>query len=176
MPPDVDQPASPAAAEVLRLKGVGNEELKAGKLKEAVASYSAALDLDPSREHGESAVILANRALAHLKLGEHGECKTDCSASLALQPRYGKALYRRAQAHEAAGALADAFGDVRELMRLEPSNREASAFAGRLKRAIEARASSSDLSTPSQAVEALRTAAPGSDDAVRAVGDRKSVV
>ena len=42
----------------------------------------------------------------------------------------GKAYFRRAQAYEALGKLADAFQDVRELMRLEPSSKEALTFAG----------------------------------------------
>ena len=155
---------------IAELKRAGNASLKEGKLDEAVASYTSALSRDPDRQHAEASVLLANRALAHLKLENPVEAKVDCTAALALQPRYGKAYYRRAQAHEAIGALSDAFADVRELMSLEPKNKEAATLAGKLKRAMEKRAASSDLSTPIQAVEALRAAARDSDDAVQAVG------
>ena len=81
----------------------------------------------------------------HLKLKAHAECIADCTEALQVQPRYGKALYRRAQAREAAGALAEAFKDVRELLNLEPSNKEAGVLIGQLKRAIEKQNAKGDL-------------------------------
>jgi tetratricopeptide (TPR) repeat protein len=155
---------------VIVLKLAGTAHLKEGRLKEARDSYSKALALDKDRKHVEAHIILANRALTQLKLSDPAECKADCTAALALNPRYGKALFRRAQAAEQLGSLADAFQDVRELMRLEPANKEAQTLAGKLKRSIEARAGASDLSTPTEAVETLRTCAAGSDKQVQAAG------
>ena len=110
-----------------------------------------------------------NRALARLKLKENAACIADCSLAIGFQPGYAKAFYRRAQAHEASQKLADAFKDLREVLRLEPANREAQQFAARLKQAIEMRNATADLSTPSLAVETLRGAAAGLER-VQAVG------
>ena len=163
--------ASSADDSVVALKLEGTDHLKAGRIKEAKEAYTRALAADPDRKHTEASIILANRALTHLKLSEPQGCVTDCTASLEINPQYGKALYRRAQANEALHKLADAFTDVRMLLRYEPANKEAIAMAAKLKQAIEKRAGASDLSTPTQAVETLRAAAPdGSDAHVQAAG------
>ena len=156
--------------DVATLKQTGNEHLKAGKVDDARKAYTAALKLDPERKHPEHAAVLVNRALTQLKLAKHDECKADCTAALTLQPDYGKAYYRRALAHQATGNLADAFRDVRELMRLEPANKEAMQLAMKLKSAMEAKAAVSDLSTPTQAVTTLKSAASGSDEQMQAIG------
>ena len=162
--------AAPDSERILALKAKGTEHLKAGRVAEARSAYSEALDLDAERVHAEAFILLANRALTHLKLDDAQAAKADCTASIGLNPRYGKAFFRRAQAHEALKALTDAFQDVRELLRLEPSNKEAVQYAGKLKRAIEERARASDLSTPAQAVETLKACAAGTDEQVQAVG------
>ena len=163
-------PTPPPSEAITELKASGNAHLKAGRIDAARTDYSAALALDPSRKHPDAAALLSNRALTQLKLDAPESCKEDCTAALALKPDYGKAYYRRALAHEATGALADAFKDVRQLMRYEPGNKEAVQLAAKLKQAMEKRAASSDLSTPLQAVETLRTAAADSDAAVQAAG------
>ena len=150
-------------------KAEGNALLKGGKLEAAAECYTRALCASPSPDADERAAILANRALANLKLGSHAACADDCSAALDVSPRYVKALYRRAQAREAQDNLADAFRDLRELLRIDPDNAEAKAFAARIKRALEARAATGDLSTPTHAVATLN-AATDPRDRVGAVG------
>ena len=150
-------------------KAEGNALLKGGKLEAAAECYTRALDASPPPDADERAAILANRALANLKLGSHAACADDCSAALDVSPRYVKALYRRAQAREAQDNLADAFRDLRELLRIDPDNAEAKAFAARIKRALEARAATGDLSTPTHAVATLN-AATDPRDRVGAVG------
>ena len=151
-------------------KAEGNEHLKAGRHEAAAASYTAALDAQPPPSDEEKAALLANRALAHLKLAKNDRCVADCTAVLQLQPRYVKALYRRAQAREALGELAEALKDVHEVLRIDgASNKEAAVYAGRLRRAIEARAATGDLSTPTLAVAAL-SSARDQTERVNAVG------
>lgn len=152
------------------LKASGNDHLKGGRIAEACDAYSAALDKDPGHAHADAAALLTNRALAHLKLSEPAKAEADCTAALKLQPGYGKAYYRRALAHEMAGKFSDGFKDARQLMQLEPKNKEAVQLAGKLKRAMEERAQVSDLSTPTQAVATIKTAVAGSDDQLQAVG------
>ena len=143
------------------LKQEGSAHLKAGRHDSAAQSYTRALDSGPTA--AESAVLLANRALANLKLGKHSACVADCDAALQLESRYAKAMYRRAQAHEALGELSEAFRDVRELLNIEPSNGDAQKLAARLHKAIKMRAATGDLSTPMLAVEQLLRAADPED-------------
>ena len=112
-----------AVAEGIASKAAGNDHLKAGRIAEAVACYNEALEVELPVE--EKAAVLANRALAHLKKKEHDSCITDCDAAISLQPRYAKAFYRRAQAHEAQQKYENAFKDVREVLRIDSTNKEA---------------------------------------------------
>eukprot|EP00962_Isochrysis_galbana_P018006 scaffold5182_cov111-Isochrysis_galbana.AAC.1 len=146
-------------------KEEGNEHLKAGRLAEAIACYAAALAAT-GLSSDDAAAIHANRALAHLKRSEYAPAVSDCDAALAVQPRYVKALFRRAQAREGLADLAAAFRDVQTLLQIDPTNREARALAQRLRLAIAARAASTDLSAPRAAVEAL-VAATSPDDRAR---------
>ena len=111
------------------MKEEGNAKLKAGDLTGAVDAYTRALALDPEHKLPSAAALLGNRSLAHLKLKNYKACVDDCTAALLVDPRYGKAYYRRAQAREALEELSSAFTDLRELLRIEPDNKEAIACA-----------------------------------------------
>jgi DnaJ family protein C protein 7 len=50
-----------------RLKGEGNELFKVGKIKDAVARYTEALEVDPSNKL-TNAKILQNRAMCYIKV------------------------------------------------------------------------------------------------------------
>ena len=106
------QENAPTDDPVLALKLEGTAHLKAGRTAEAKDAYTRALKLDPERKHAEAHLLLANRALTQLKLSAPDKCKDDCTAALKLSPGYGKAYYRRAQAYEALGKLAEAFTDA----------------------------------------------------------------
>ena len=106
-------------------KLLGNDHLKAGRLESACDCYSRALET--CEEPAEVAALHCNRALAELKLGQHTKCVADCDAAIAMQPRYGKAFFRRAQAREALDQISEAFKDVHQLIRFEPENKEAKA-------------------------------------------------
>lgn len=155
-------------------KDEGNAHLKAGRLAEAIASYTSALGA-PSLSKEAVAALHANRALAHLKLNAASECVADCDAALSAQPGYVKAMYRRAQAREALGSPADlgaAFRDAQAALRLDPENREAALLARRLKAAVDA-CSAADESAPRAATEALRRAVAdgaGEEELARCVG------
>jgi hypothetical protein len=149
-------------------KELGNEHLKAGRLAEAIECYAAALAAT-GLSGDDAAAIHANRALAHLKRSEYALAVSDCDAALAVQPRYVKALFRRAQAREGLADLTAAFRDVQTLLQIDPANRESQALAKRLRVAMQARAASADLSAPRAAVEAL-AAASSPDDRARCAG------
>jgi len=157
-------------------KEEGNAHLRAGELEKAIECYTRALTAAAHEEEEETSLdvptrasLYANRALAHLRLCQHGACDSDCTLAIGLHPAYVKAWYRRGIAREALGKHADAFRDAREALRIDPSNKEAAALAARLKRALEGLGAHSDLSTPSLAVDVLREgAAATADERVRA--------
>ena len=61
--------------------------------------------------------------MARLKLGQAAEAEADCTAALALEPTYVKALQRRAAAHTARGQLLQAASDLDTASRLEPGSK-----------------------------------------------------
>ena len=99
------------------LKEEGNTKLKTGDFAGAIDAYTRAIAVETAP------ALLGNRSLAHLKLKNFTACVEDCTAALQLDARYGKALYRRAQAREALDELSLAFTDIRELLRMEPANK-----------------------------------------------------
>ena len=78
------------------LKEQGNAAFKGGRYDEAARRYTAALALRP-----RCAVYLANRALAHLKLGAYSLAEADCDAALTEDVANAKALLRRGSARMA---------------------------------------------------------------------------
>ncbi|KAF8069556.1 RPAP3 [Scenedesmus sp. PABB004] len=105
-------PPSPAS-----LKERGNRLYQAGYFADAAECYSRSLAAAPS------AAAFANRAAARLKLGQPAEAEADCSAALALDGGYVKALHRRGTARRALGRHLDAAADFEAALRLEPANK-----------------------------------------------------
>ena len=95
----------------------GNAAFKAGDFRQAEAHYSASLRV------AHTAAAFANRAMTRLKLGLPADAEADCTAALALEPTYVKALQRRAAAHSARGQLLQAAADLDTAARLEPSSK-----------------------------------------------------
>ena len=75
--------------EARRLKELGNEALKAGKLEEAIRLYNESL----SKDEGNVAVQ-NNRALAYLKKGNFQEAESDAEAVLKKEPQNVKVRHR----------------------------------------------------------------------------------
>ena len=80
--------------------------------------------------------VLANRALAALKVGKPGDCVADCDALLALDSRHVKALYRKGLALEELGKLAAAESAFAAAVGSDAksSNKAASAALARVRR------------------------------------------
>ena len=100
-----------SAEQARTLKEEGNALYKNGQYSEAVDRYSIAAKSAHASDN-ERAVYLANRAAAHLKLGDYKAVVDDTTAALKLKPGYKKALLRRCEARESqqdfAGAAEDA--------------------------------------------------------------------
>lgn len=125
----------------LRSKAAGNDAYASGDCARAIALYGAALgsveraltelkeenvELSLSSLNRASkeavdlqGVLLTNRAMCYLKLGEYEKCVFDCDEALALDGGRVKALYRRAKARSELGAdLELAFEDATRCVKL----------------------------------------------------------
>ena len=70
------------------------------------------------------AILLSNRAMAHLKLQEYGKAEADCCGALDLKPDHVKSLTRRATARRRLGRFKLALVDLRKAQGLDPSSGE----------------------------------------------------
>eukprot|EP00755_Sulcionema_specki_P022539 Sspe_Gene.76768::Locus_47961_Transcript_1_2_Confidence_0.667_Length_1111::g.76768::m.76768 len=124
-------------AESTALKERGNQHFAAGEYPEAAALYTEALEKAPERAKEARAVYYANRAACRLKEGKYREADDDCTAALALNGSYIKALARRMQACEHLGEEERCYDDAQAILKHDPNNRPAKAVAARLGPAIE---------------------------------------
>ncbi|KAL2941973.1 DnaJ-like protein subfamily C member 7 [Bienertia sinuspersici] len=103
------------ARELITHKSAGNGAFQAGKHKEAVEHYTAALSLNvESRPF--SAVCFANRAAAYQALGRITDAIADCSLAIALDEHYVKAISRRATLFEMIRDYDQAAKDLEKLV------------------------------------------------------------
>lgn len=110
--PELDDSIS--SEEVLALKEEGNNLYKAGDYAAAVEKYTKAAS-SAHAENDTRAVVLANRAAAHLKLQRFRETADDATEALKLRPGYIKALKRRKEARVALKEYRGACEDAKEL-------------------------------------------------------------
>ncbi|XP_076862558.1 RNA polymerase II-associated protein 3 [Brachyhypopomus gauderio] len=101
-------------------KDRGNAYFKEGKYEAAMECYSKGMEADAS-----NALLAANRAMAYLKLERYSEAEEDCGRAIALDGTYTKAFARRATARAALGRLAEAREDFKQVLKLEPGNKQA---------------------------------------------------
>ncbi|KAJ3021302.1 UNVERIFIED_CONTAM: TOM (translocase of outer membrane) complex component, partial [Siphonaria sp. JEL0065] len=102
-------------------KTIGNRLFGEKKYEEAIKYYTTAISLLPT-----DPVFFANRAACFSNLDNHTATISDCDAALALDPRYIKAVYRRAQAYTAIGDLEKALNDYTAICMLEEFKKESS--------------------------------------------------
>jgi len=106
-----------------KLKEQGNEEYKSKNYLNAIDIYSDALEYVPEEKLYDSAraVYLSNRAACFLALGHYEDVIEDCTDALENDPRYVKALLRRAQAHEKLDDFDSALADVNKVVEIDPT-------------------------------------------------------
>lgn len=78
----------------VEIKDFGNLQFKNEEYKESLQSYTEGLDICPLRNSEQRAVLLGNRAAAHIQLGNRTAALQDCSKALELNPLYLKVLLR----------------------------------------------------------------------------------
>eukprot|EP00903_Cladosiphon_okamuranus_P017863 g16439.t1 len=112
-------PENISAAEALKLEG--NALLAESKLVQAVAKYTAAIELHPT------AIYLSNRAFCYVKLEQFGLAILDADLALTLDSKYVKAYYRRGSAYMALAKYKLAVKDFRKVTKMQPKSKEAAA-------------------------------------------------
>eukprot|EP00746_Dinoflagellata_sp_MGD_P007420 gnl/MRDRNA2_/MRDRNA2_114679_c0_seq1.p1 gnl/MRDRNA2_/MRDRNA2_114679_c0~~gnl/MRDRNA2_/MRDRNA2_114679_c0_seq1.p1 ORF type:complete len:661 (+),score=154.60 gnl/MRDRNA2_/MRDRNA2_114679_c0_seq1:152-2134(+) len=115
----------------LDLKLRGNREYEAGDLKEAETTWFNCLDilddcgLDTPGAKEAWCSIKCNLAQMYIRLKKWDAVKDLTTSVLEFDPRYQKALYRRALAHEHFCDWKEAEKDLTNLLRLNPRNQHA---------------------------------------------------
>jgi len=90
-------------------KAAGNDALKAGKLSDAIANYSKAINLD-----GSNHVYFSNRSAAYLKKGEGNNALEDAKSCIALNPQFTKGYSRKGAALHALKRYNDSIAAYNE--------------------------------------------------------------
>ncbi|XP_077783303.1 mitochondrial import receptor subunit TOM70 isoform X1 [Podarcis muralis] len=100
-------------------KNKGNKYFKAGKYEQAIQCYTEAISLCPPEKNADLSTFYQNRAAAYEQLQKWKEVAQDCTKAVELNPRYIKALFRRAKAHEKLDNKKECLEDVTAVCILE---------------------------------------------------------
>ncbi|KAB2600875.1 hypothetical protein D8674_001880 [Pyrus ussuriensis x Pyrus communis] len=116
------------------LKEEGNKRFQGKDYVGALDQYDSALKLTP-KTHPDRAVFHSNKAacLMQMKPIDYETVIAECTLALQVQPRYVRALLRRARALEAIGKYEMAMQDVQVLLVADPTHRDALEIAQRLR-------------------------------------------
>ncbi|CAN6479072.1 unnamed protein product [Victoria cruziana] len=122
------------------LKEEGNRRFQSKDFAGALQQYELALKLIP-KTHPDRAVFHSNRAacLLQMKPVQFDAVIAECTLALHAQPRFPRALLRRARAFEALGKFDLAVQDVQSLLQSDPNNQDALEIARRLRVALGSR-------------------------------------
>jgi len=105
----------------LELKDIGNKDLLAGRILQAIKQYTHAIHCSPK----PNAIILSNRAQAYIKLENYGLAISDATDAIEADPKYPKAYYRRGTCHFALNKNKAARKDFRMVCKLRPKDKDA---------------------------------------------------
>ncbi|XP_070203159.1 mitochondrial import receptor subunit TOM70-like isoform X2 [Littorina saxatilis] len=100
-------------------KNKGNKYFKGGMYEQAIECYTEAVRTCPTEHKQDISTFYQNRAAAYENLKNYQQVVADCSMALELNPRYVKALTRRAKAFESLQQFRDALEDITTVCILE---------------------------------------------------------
>ena len=106
------------------LKEKANNFYKENKFKEAINIYNELLSLDNNNKIF-NALILSNRSLCYYKMRDLFTALHDINASIKLNDKYWKSFQRRANINIRLKYSEQAKNDLRRVLELDPSNKEA---------------------------------------------------
>lgn len=108
-----------------KLKLEGNELFKNDEAERAVTLYTEALNICPSINSKERAILFCNRAAAKMKLDANKAAIGDCTQAIQLHPVYVRALLRRAKLYEQDDRPDEALTDYKRVYEIDPGQPEA---------------------------------------------------
>eukprot|EP00397_Hematodinium_sp_SG-2012_P007364 GEMP01007409.1.p1 GENE.GEMP01007409.1~~GEMP01007409.1.p1 ORF type:complete len:507 (+),score=99.53 GEMP01007409.1:170-1690(+) len=138
----VETELPPAAADAESHKQAGNEHFKKGHYRDAIGSYTAAIDLVedlydnasseelskfPQRASFNLHIYYSNRAFCQIKMENFGSAVVDSTESININSAFPKSFYRRGVAKYAMGKYRDSLRDFKMLCQLSPKDRDARA-------------------------------------------------
>uniref|UniRef100_A0A8C4Z1H8 Translocase of outer mitochondrial membrane 70 homolog A (S. cerevisiae) n=1 Tax=Gadus morhua TaxID=8049 RepID=A0A8C4Z1H8_GADMO len=100
-------------------KNKGNKYFKAGKYDLAIHCYTEAISLCPTEQKTDLSTFYQNRAAAYEQQMKWTEVVQDCCQAVEMNPRYVKALFRRAKALERLDNKKECLEDVTAVCILE---------------------------------------------------------
>ncbi|TVK90619.1 TBC1 domain family member 23 [Bagarius yarrelli] len=100
-------------------KNRGNKYFKAGKYEQAIQCYTEAISMCPKEQKNDLSTFYQNRAAAFEQQSKWTEVVEDCSQAVEMNPRYVKALFRRARALERLDNKKECLEDVTAVCILE---------------------------------------------------------
>ncbi|CAL4926463.1 unnamed protein product [Urochloa decumbens] len=105
----------------------------------AAFKYDKAVQLLPGGRRAEAARLRASVAQCYMRMSpaEHHRAIHECNLALEAEPRYSRALLRRAACFEALGRPDLAWGDVQRVLQWEPTNRAALEMSERMRAALQ---------------------------------------
>lgn len=119
------------------LKEEGNKRFQAKDYVGALDQYDNAIKLIP-KPHPDRAVFHSNRAACMMQMRpiDYDSVISECTMALQVQPRFVRALLRRARAFEAIAKYDMAMADVQVLLGSDPNHGDALDIARRLRTAL----------------------------------------
>lgn len=130
---EVKKPKKTVLEQAIDFKNDGNVRFKSGKYNEAIEFYDKAIDTCPKSHPTDMSTFYQNRAAAYEQLKKWSAVKKDCTSALELNPRYIKALHRRARASESTNDLMASLEDITATCILEGfQNNNSLVFADRV--------------------------------------------
>ncbi|KAJ8034613.1 Mitochondrial import receptor subunit TOM70 [Holothuria leucospilota] len=95
-----EEPVQTPTEKAQSSKSKGNKFFKAQQYEKAIKFYTEAIEISPPENKQDLSTFFQNRAAAQEQLKNYKEVIEDCSKALDLNPKYVKALFRRAKAYE----------------------------------------------------------------------------
>jgi cyclophilin family peptidyl-prolyl cis-trans isomerase len=125
---------------LIELKKIGNENVRRCNFTKALEIYIEGIQIIDEKlqrrsERDLTEIIIPfhlNRAFCCIKLGEWSQVISACNFVLSVDPKNSKALYRRAMARLENREFYDARRDLKNLLKMEPTNSDAIGLMRRL--------------------------------------------